>query len=317
MNLLKPFVAAALLLAPAACLGPRVVAVDPLREASVEILVHGRLELSGWFADAAGRVVTAAHGIAGHTNGITVVTASGRRHPAGVVALDTAHDLALLQVRDLAGPVAFLPVCADPVEAGARVWFFGSAEFRHGLLIEGNVARAETTFNYYANHHWITRCQLVAAPSPPGTSGGPWVDAHGRVAGNQSGFINSGSASSGIALVAPARAIRRLLAGPVPPAPSLGCGVEELWTQSTGFIRRLPAGIDGLVTIPIDTNGPAAKAGLTAESVISRADGHPLRHTADLLPVLDAHKPGEVLEFEAWTPDRATSRVVRVTLGRQ
>jgi S1-C subfamily serine protease len=144
------------------------------------------------------------------------------------------------------------------------------------------------------------------------------MDAYGRVAGNQSGYINSGAASSGIALVAPVSAIRKLVTERrADPAPSLGCGAEELWTQSTGFIKRLPAGISGLVTIPLLTNGPAARAGLTKESLITRADEFPLRYTADLLPALDAHKPGGEMELEVWTPGQPTSRVVRVRLDEQ
>lgn len=301
-----------------ACVVPRGAPVARARSAAVEILVNGRLELSGWFADAEGYVVTAAHGIAGHTNGFTAVLSGGERYPAERIALDSAHDLALLRVKGLPGPVPFLEIADAPPAAGARVWFYGSAEFRHGLLIEGNVARAEPTFNYFANHQWVTRCHLVAAPSPPGTSGGPWMDERGRVAGNQSGYINSGAASSGIALVAPASAIRELVKERrADPAPSLGCGVEELWTQNTGFIKRLPAGISGLVTIPLLTNGAAARAGLTKESLITRADDFPLRYTSDLLPALDAHRPGEEIELEVWTPEQPTSRVVRVKLDAQ
>lgn len=304
-----------LLLGLSACVGLRESSPPGRQEAAVEVLVDGRLELSAWFADAEGHVVTAAHGITGHTNGFEVVWPGHGRFPAERVALDSAHDLALLRVRDLPGPTPFFQVADVPPAQGARVWFYGAAEFRHGLLIEGNVARAEPTYNYYANHHWVTRCYLVAAPSPPGASGGPWIDAQGRVVGNQSGYINSGSASSGIALAAPVAAIRRLVATRRADAsPSLGCGVEELWTQAPGFIKRLPPGLEGLVTIPVDGKGPAARAGLNKENVISKADGHPLRYVSDILPALDAHRPGEEMELEVWTPEQPTSRVVRVKL---
>jgi S1-C subfamily serine protease len=303
------------LAALSACVGLRGRPPVGARDAAVEVLVDGRLELSAWFADAEGLVVTAAHGITGHTNGFEVVWPGHGRFPADRVALDSAHDLALLRARNLPGPVPFLRVADATPAAGARLWFVGAAEFRHGLMIEGNVARAEPTFNYYANHKWITRCYLAAAPSPPGTSGGPWLDERGRVAGNQSGYINTGTSPAGIALLAPPEAIGRLVAERrADPSPSLGCGVEELWTQSTGFIKRLPAGLQGLVTIPVVSNGPVARAGLNKENVISKADGHPLRVTSDLLPVLDAHRPGEQVELEVWTPEQPTSRLVRITL---
>ncbi len=291
--------------------------VEQVRPAAVEILIDGRLELSGWLADDEGHVVTAAHGVTGHTNGFTVLWAGGR-FAAEVVAVDSAHDLALLRIRGLRGPTPSLEVAEATPAAGSRVWFHGAAEFRHGLTLEGNVARPEQTFNYYPNHKWITRCYLIAAPSPPGTSGGPWLDSRGRVVGNQSGYINTGTSPAGIALIAPPVAIRRLVeTRRAEPAASLGCGVEELWTQSTGYIRRLPAGLTGLVTIPMDTNGPVARAGLNKESVISRAGDWPLRYSADLLPALDAHRPGDTLELEVWTPEQPTSRIVRVTVGEQ
>lgn len=289
--------------------------VGRARAACVEILVDGRMEASGWFADAVGGVVTAGHAVRHRTNVFEVVWPGQGRYPADLVATDFGHDIALLQARIAGGAVPHLSVCGEVPAAGAPLYFCGAAQFQHEVIIRGHVARAEDTFNYYQQFLWPTRCYLVAAPSPPGVSGGPWLDGRGRVAGNQSGCMNQGSASVGLALVSPPDAIRRLVATRASvPLLTMGCGFEELWTQQAGFIRRFPAGIGGLVTVPLTTNGPAAKAGLSRESLIVACGGRPLRYRHEILPILQTGKPGDALVLEVRDPGAAGPRTVRVTL---
>lgn len=292
--------------------------VDRARSSCVEVLVDGRLGASGWFADGEGGVVTAGHAVRHLTNAFEIVWPGHGRYAAELIATDFGNDIALLQARVPEGRTPRLSVAEAAPPAGEPTYFFGSAQFQHGVLICGHVARAEDTFNYYQQFHWPTRCYLVAAPSPPGVSGGPWLDRLGRVAGNQSGCMNQGSSSSGLALVAPPDAIRRLVATRTTvPLATMGSGLEELWTQPVGFIRRFPAGVEGLVTVPVETNGAAVKAGLTRESLIIACGGQPVRYRHEMLRIMQAARPGDTLVLDVRDPGSAGTRAVRVVLQEE
>src|SRR5258707_706852 len=77
---------------------------DHVRSASVEILIAGRQDGSGWFASDDGLVVTAAHVVWGHVgrkgegHRVEVISPKLGRLDAEIVAVDRGHDLALLQV---------------------------------------------------------------------------------------------------------------------------------------------------------------------------------------------------------------------------
>jgi serine protease Do len=287
------------------------------RAAAVEILVEGRLQGSGWFADADGLVVTAAHVVPRGARSVQVLW--GRVGPlaADVVARDPGHDLALLQVKGGRGPYPILRVVATDPVPGDPVYFYGAALFNHAVMIRGAVARTSSAYHYFGDRRMPMRAYYVTAPSPPGTSGGPWLDARGFVAGSQSGFLTHKGAGAGIAIVAPPDAIARLVRTRRSVATAgAGCGVEELWSQPKGFIRRFPRGVEGLVTVPLEKGGPAEKAGLTRESLILAVEGKPARYRGDFYRAIYGKKPGDLLLLRVMDPDRRKERKVGLVLGR-
>jgi len=162
------------------------------------------------------------------------------------------------------------------------------------------------------------RCFYVAGTSPKGTSGGCWVDRSGRVLGVQSGYLNSAKAPAMIANVGMPDAIRTLLDTQTSPeVATLGTRLDELWTQPKGFIKRMPAGIEGVITVAPDKDGPVARAGLTTESLILAIDGEPVVYVDDVLNAVRAKKPGDVVTLRIQDPDKKTGpRDVSVTLGK-
>lgn len=142
----------------------------------------GRLEKgSGWVA-APGRVVTNAHVVAGAST-ITVSSAgTGRRREAQVVAIDPRLDLAVLSVPGL--PVAPLPqgpdlrAGGDAVVAGFPLggpYTVSSARVRQSLVAQGR--------DVYGRGDVQRRVYSMYATVKPGSSGGPVLDARGRVVG--------------------------------------------------------------------------------------------------------------------------------------
>ncbi|MDP6539828.1 MAG: S1C family serine protease [Planctomycetota bacterium] len=287
-----------------------------MRRATVEVLVAGHLEGTGWAADAEGWIVTAAHAVVGWRSGIEVVSQTGERFPAEVAAVDLGSDLALLRVVGSEGSWPVLPLAARVPSAGEELSLFGTALFRHELRLAGRVARSEATFEPLAATKEYARVFVVDAAVPPGLSGGAWVDRFGQVVGCQSGVVTEQGRPVGLALAAPVDAIDRLLAERTDRiVPTMGCGLEELPSQSSGFLARLPTGVEGLVCVPVHPDSPAQAAGLTEESVVVAVEGLAVRRREDLLSVVRDHHPGDVVSLTVLSPREPDPRRVDVRLG--
>jgi len=294
---------------------------DPIaqaRRAAVEILVDGRLDGSGWIATSDGSVITAAHVIWRPHQKIEVTNPEIGRLPAVIVATDPQHDLARLQIQTPEARKLDFPILeiakAAPVEGG-DVFLYGSALFRHWVAVRGSMARREPSYEYISILGCYCRFSIIAAPSPQGTSGGCWLNSAGQVIGNQSGFINDNSSNpSGLAIVAPIDAIHAILTAEGDgKANTLGCGFEETFSQSPGFMARLPAGATGVITVPIRKGGAAEMAGLSSETLITHINGAAVSYRRELIDGLRAVKLGSPITLTCVTPQNHQPTNVRIT----
>ena len=289
-----------------------------LRQASVFVLVDGRHTGSGFFAGPDGLVVTSAHMVKRKTRGIEVVSPVAGRLGAERVAIDLAHDLALLRVPKRDQPYPTLPIAERIPPPGTKIFLFGDPVFRHRLLLTGFVALAEPTYCHSGGLQCYTRVFYVAGASPNGTSGGCWADSTGRVVGVQSAYLNiRANTPAGIASASPPDAIRTLLATKRSTEPAtLAARLDELWTQPKGFIARFPEGTTGIVTVVPGKGTPVAKAGLNKESLITAIDGKPVAYIDDLMTAVRAKKPGDQVTLEVLPPDRKPKRTVTLRLAK-
>lgn len=287
-----------------------------VERASVFVLANGRHQGSGFFASPDGLIVTSAHMVKNPSDVFEVVSPCCGRQRAERVALDLGHDLALLRAPRRGEPYPWLPLAAGVPAPASEVLLFGDPVFRHGLLLAGRVARARPTYSYNPGVGCYIRVYYVAGTSPEGTSGGCWVDTAGRVAGVQSGFLNSPKAPAGIAMVAPPDAIRELLAARSSrEAATLGTRLDELWTQSAAFIARFPMGTEGVLTVLPNKDGPVARAGLTRESLITAIDGRPVAYLDDVMAAVRAKRPGDTVTLRVLDPGDKPARSVEVVLA--
>ena len=291
---------------------------ETLRRASVEILIDGRMTGCGCFVDAEGLVLTAAHVVKGRKDGIEVLSPVLGRRTARRVAADPGHDLALLRVSGAGKPCPSLAVAARMPPPTAGVLLFSSPLWRHDLVLKGSVAKLAPSYCWQPALRCYVRCFYIAGASPVGSSGGCWVNARGRIVGVQLGYLNNQDGSPvGIAFASPPDAIRRLLAaGRSQEAATLGGAMEELWTQSAGFIARLPKGTRGIVTPTLYKDGALARADLTKETIITGAEGRPVVYLDDLLTIVRSKKPGDEITLTVIEPIGKPQRQVTVRLGK-
>jgi serine protease Do len=251
----------------------------------------------GWHAGsgvvvAEGRVLTVAHAVPREE--VAVAFADGRREEARVVALDPDGDLAVLETEtadtpavDLGGggaPAVGLgdPVIAlaDPGGRGLRVTagFVSSGPRRvrgpRGRRIEGAIEHT--------------------APLPRGSSGGPLLDADGRLIA-----LNAIRESGGLILALPVTAerIEKLARGETASRARLGLAIAP--PRAAKRLRRavgLPDR-DGLLVRAVRDDGPAAKAGIERGDLLVRAGDSDLTTVDDLHTVLDGLGEGGKLDL--------------------
>jgi len=281
-----------------------------------EVLLAGRHAGSAWFADAKGGAVTAAHLFERRDPAVELLLPDNRRMRARLVAVDRGHDLALLQVEAAPGPFKPLPLARRAPSVGDEIFQFGAPLFRSELLQPGRVAAATAKYEFHALVTEYAEVLPLAAVMQGGTSGGPWLNARGEVVGVQSSVMSLDDKPIGVAFLAPGSAVRRLLNERRDAStPTLGLGVDELWQQPADFLARFPRGTPGLVVAVVRAEGPAARAGIARQDVLTSADGQPLIRIADLPQAVRRHRPGDTIELTFLRPGETNTRRVSVVLG--
>lgn len=280
--------------------------------AAVEVLVDNHLSGSGWIADPRGWVVTAAHMASAR---IEVRTSVGR-FSAELVATDRGQDLALLRLPERAQGYPSVPLAPHLPGVGAEIFLMGAPIYRHGVFLPGRVARPTPAFEYLGNEGHYVRVIHVAAQTPRGTSGGPWVNGRGEVVGLQSGMMLQDKAAAGIAFLIPLEDLRRLLAAKSHiDTATLGAACEELSEQSAAVLVKYPPRAEGVILRRVLKGSPAHRAGLADGDLVVGAGGLPIRLRDELLSRVRALEPGSKIELSILDPSAQTPRTVTVELG--
>ncbi len=251
----------------------------------VRVEARRRLAASGivWSAD--GLIVTAHH-VLEQDDGVQVGLADGRSLTATLVGRDPTTDIALLRVP--ATGLKALP-WADPDTA--RVGHLVLALGRPGpsVLATLGVVSAlgegwRTPLGGSVDHLLQTDAAMY-----PGFSGGPLLDASGRVLGP-----NTTAILRGLSITIPAPTVRRvvetLLAHGRVRRGYLGVGAQTV---------RLPAALESqlgqsiaLLLVSVEADSPAGQAGLVMGDTIVAFDGQPTRRLEDLLGQLAGEHAG-------------------------
>jgi len=222
-----------------------------------------------------GQVATNAHNLRGDE--VTVTFADGRRATGRVAGVDVEGDLAVIAVDTGSSPAI---AWADSVDLTVGTPVFGVSATTGGgpRVTIGHVSATERAFRGPRGRR-IGGSVEHTAPLAPGSSGGPIVDAEGRLLG-----IDTNRLGEGFYLAIPADAgLRERLAalarGEAPSTPRLGIAVAPAMVarrlrRSVGLSDR-----EGLLVRDVEPDSPAARAGLAEGDLIVSAGG---RATTDL-----------------------------------
>jgi serine protease Do len=234
---------------------------------------------------AAGTVLTNAHVLRGEE--VAVTFADGRTEHGRVAGADADLDLAAIAVETGdAEAVAWEPERVDAVGIGEPVFALANPGGRGLRTTFGLVSATGRSFRGPRGRR-IGGSIEHTAPLPRGSSGGPLVDAEGRLLG-----LNSIRVEGGLILALPADAAMRrraeaLAAGTGASRPRLGLALAP-----PRAARRMRAAVglperDGLLVRGVVEDSPAGRAGLERGDLLVAAAGKPLSSADDLFDALD------------------------------
>jgi serine protease Do len=258
--------------------------VERLRPSVVSVRAAYRGGGAGVIWSVHGLIVTNAHVV--RQERATVRLDDGRELAATLVARDPARDLAALRV--MADGLVAAPIGdSTALRVGQIVVAMGHPFGEPHAVAMGIINRVDGATRLGERRYPETvQADLSLYP---GNSGGPLVDAHGRVVG-----INSMVLPPRLALAVPTATVARFLA----PGGRTRLGIR---TQRVGLppplVQRLRLAQEtALIVVEVLSDEPAARAGLLPGDILLGADDLPLRGPVALADLLESWE-GQSIRF--------------------
>ena len=294
---------------------------------------------SGFVLDDDGYVATNAHVI---TNGtgtkltkareVFVQFSDGNQVEAKVIGYDPNADVGLLKV-DPEG-LELVPLAlgrTGEVRVGEPVAAIGSPFGEQGSLSIGVVSATNRTIEALTDFSISDAIQTDAAVNR-GNSGGPLLDARGRVIGINSQIRSAGGGSVGVGFAISVDNVRRSIDqirnGGEANYAYIGISSQNLYPQ---LADRLDVPVqDGALIADVVENGPADKAGIKGGGkeirfqaslvklggdVITKVNGRRVTRENDFSEQITRFEPGDTISLELYRGSER--RTARVTLGER
>jgi len=269
---------------------------------------------TGMVLSADGKVLTNYHVVAGSEKLSVTIADSGDTYSATVLGFDQTRDVALIQLKNASGLTTVKTDTTVPT-VGAEVAAVGNAEGGGELVkASGSVTDTDQSLTVSSDSPWGSSEDLSGlietnARAVPGDSGGPMFDSDNEVVG----MTTAGST-------------REHTSYAVPIATALAVVEQVESGQDAGTVRVGPAGYLGIKVADSDqgTSGktitevvsgsPAAKAGVTAGSHLTKVGDTTIKASTNLATVIRAMEPGQQVSIE-WTAPNGSHKTATVTLG--
>lgn len=226
---------------------------------------------SGWVWDTDGHIVTNYHVVqcsqcaGGISSGLEVVFSDTLQYAAELVAFDEASDLAVLKVTDRDNLVALPRGDSESLVVGQSVFAVGSPFGQDFSITAGIISAIDRDINSGFSNYNISGVIQTDTALNPGNSGGPLIDARGRIIGINTQISSTTGSNSGIGYAVPVNIALRVV-------PSLiSDGVyEHAWLGVSGesvnrTIRdalELATNVRGFIVHTVLEDSPAEAAGL-------------------------------------------------------
>jgi serine protease Do len=272
---------------------------------------------SGVIVDAEGYIVTNAHVVRGASRirveipivptGQSLLARRSRVAPARLIGLDEETDIAVLRVEERGLPALSFGD-SDEIRAGQMVLAFGSPLGLQNSVSLGIVSAVARQLEAESPMVYV---QTDAAINS-GNSGGPLVDARGRLVGVNTLILSGPASAAAPGFAAPSNIVRTVF--------------EQI--KRTGRVRRgeigvraqtitpvLAAGLglkrdQGAVLSDVAPGSPADRAGLSIGDLVLTLDGKPIENGRQLHVNLYRREVGDLVRLEVLRGDKPTTVTV-------
>lgn len=270
---------------------------------------------SGFILSADGYLLTNYHVIESASS-IKATLYNGKSYDATLIGYDESNDIAVLKI-DAEGLTPVTLGDSDNLNVGDDVIAIGNplGELTFSLT-SGSVSalNREVTLSSNVTMNLIqTDCAINS-----GNSGGALFNLYGEVVGitnaKYSGSSGSGASIDNIGFAIPINSVRSIVDSIIEKGyvtkPYIGVMVSDVGEESTKY--GLP---EGAAVVSVTEGGPAEKAGIKANDIITEVNGKAISGKSDLSAVISEHAAGDKLTVSIYRQGETLS--VTVEIGEQ
>jgi S1-C subfamily serine protease len=267
-----------------------------------------------------GQVLTNNHVIRGATSIQVTIEGRSSSYTAQVVGVDPTDDIALLQIQGVSGLPTVTLANSSTLSVGQDVVAIGNALGKGGTptVTQGSISAlglSITVSDGRGGTESLSDVIEMDAPIQPGDSGGPLVNAAGQVvgmitAGSREGRSQSTS-SVGFAITSNAAlsVVNEIRAGHSSSKIILGqpgfLGIE-VQNLNAAAISRLGLKVtSGALVVGVFPGSPAARAGMSPDSVITAINGAHVESADALGPIIHQYKSGDQIQV-TWVDQKGS-----------
>ena len=301
-----------------------------------------RAQGSGFVVSEAGHILTNSHVVSTSGGGgsgvkgaeqLYVVFHDGDRVPASIVGWDLFNDTGLVNVDPKDHAVSPVPLGdSSRVVVGEPVAAIGSPFGQESSLAVGVVSATQRSIESLTSAYDVSDAIQIDAPINHGNSGGPLLDARGRVIGINAQIRSDSGNAEGVGFAIPINSARRSMEQLISKG-RVAYAYVGVTTQDVtpALSRRYGLGAArGALIQSVVANGPAARAGLRGSTDEKVFNGVPIALGGDLIVgfagrkveraadiariVTDSLLPGETVSVTVIRRGTGKKQTVRVHL---
>lgn len=273
---------------------------------------------SGVIVDKAGYIVTNNHVVEG-AQSLEIIFYDGKKATAKLVGTDPYSDLAVLKVDGTMPGVATFGD-SSKLEQGQPVVAIGSALGDYNNTVTAGIVSALHREIKDANEPSLRDLIQTDAAINHGNSGGPLLDLDGNIIGINVAVVRGSAMSSdvaeGLGFAIPSNTARevsnQLIQNGAVSRPYIGISYQMINKQIAAY-ENLPRDT-GVLVSGVEAGSPAEKAGIKANSIITKFDGVQLDETTSFLELLMKHQIGDSVKLTVLDEGQTTEHDVTVVL---
>src|SRR6201996_130275 len=265
---------------------------------------------SGFIVDARGYIITNNH-VVDKADHIFVKLASDptdaadQGRPATVIGVDPDTDIAVIKIVPKGLNLATVRMGnSESARVGDWVLAIGSP-FGLSQTVSAGIVSAKNRPIEDPGEGNIDRSQFqrfiqTDAAINPGNSGGPLVDMAGQVIGMNTAIYTQSAGSEGVGFAMPSTprsSVYNQLISPNHKVTRGSIGIQFQAMQSAAVGRMYGFANGGVLVSVVTPNGPAAKAGIQAQDVITSVDGKSIKNGDELVGIISEKQPGSTVRL--------------------